>query len=219
MGKEIRIIPADLEIREAEGNKRTITGYAVKWGQWSAPISEIFRERFEKGSLTESVRDDNQIALWSHDLRCVLGNTKNRTLRFIEDDIGLGFEIDPANTSWGNDAYTSILRGDVDGVSFAFKVGKEGDYWDTSDPNMIKRTIRKARLFEVSPTPFPAYPQTEVQARSIDKAYEEYRAANQGPEPVTQDESIPDNTEAMEKQRKEYHRIKSKIYQVYEGEK
>lgn len=213
MDKEIRVMATELEIREQqEPNTKTISGYAVKWNQPSNIILGMFEERFQEGAFAKSLIDDKQKALWAHDTRCVLGSTANGTLRLTEDKIGLRFEADLPDNTWGNDAYVSIKRGDVEGVSFGFKAPKDGSIWDDTDPNIIKRTVIKARLFEISPEPFPAYPQSEVQARSLDKVYEEYRAIQSEPVPSTESEKLA-------KQRKEFHNLKNKIYQTYEEDK
>lgn len=174
MEREIRILPSEIELRETEDGKRSIYGYAVKWKQLSEKLgySFRFREKFVKGAFADSLRNDKQKALWNHNSDFVLGSTKSGTLSLVEDEIGLRFNIDLPENTWGKDAYESIKRGDVDGVSFGFK--KEVDEWDESDPDNVIRTIKKAKLFEVSPTPFPAYPQTEVQARSVEEPYKEY---------------------------------------------
>lgn len=81
------------------------------------------------------------------------------------------FELDLPNTSLGNDAYETIKRGDVDGVSFGFQMQKQE--WDESDPDNITRTIVTAKLMEISPVAFPAYPDSQVSARSNDP-YKQY---------------------------------------------
>ncbi|HOJ78414.1 MAG TPA: HK97 family phage prohead protease [Bacillota bacterium] len=174
MEQEIRILPSEIELRETEDGKRSIYGYAVKWEQPSEELGYFFpfREKFAKGAFADSLRNDKQKALWNHNSDFVLGSTKSGTLSLSEDETGLRFNIVLPENTWGKDAYESIKRGDVDGVSFGFK--KEVDEWDESDPDNIIRTIKKAKLFEVSPTPFPAYPQTEVQARSVEEPYKEY---------------------------------------------
>lgn len=155
-----------MEIREEEG-KRTISGYAVKWGMKSHRMGwRRFREQFQKGAFADSLAAEDQLALWSHDTSKVLGRTKNGTLRLFEDEVGLRFELDLPNTTLGNDAYETIKRGDVDGVSFGFQQQKQE--WDETDPDNVIRTISKARLLEISPVAFPAYPDSEVQARSYD---------------------------------------------------
>ncbi|MGM9923343.1 MAG: HK97 family phage prohead protease [Bacillus sp. (in: firmicutes)] len=173
---EKRELPqSTIELRETEDGQRTITGYAVKWEMKSHTMGYFtrFREQFKKGAFAESLNKEDQRALWSHDTSQVLGRTKNGTLRLYEDDIGLRFELDLPNTTLGKDAYETIKRGDVDGVSFGFRMKKEE--WDEADLDNVTRTITQADLFEISPVGFPAYPDSQVSARSDDpyKVYQE----------------------------------------------
>lgn len=167
------LLSEDIEIRESDNGKKTITGYAVKWEMKSQPLGYWYRfkEQFKKGAFTETITQDDQRALWSHDTSKVLGRTKNDTLRLFEDDIGLRFELDLPDTTLGEDVYKTIKRGDVDGVSFGFKMVKEE--WDESDPDNIIRSVTKAKLLEISPVAFPAYPDSTVSAREYDP-YKEY---------------------------------------------
>lgn len=162
------LLSSDIEIREIEGGLRTITGYAVKWEMKSVTMGywRRFKEQFKRGAFTDSLTQDDQLALWSHDYSRVLGRTKNGTLRLFEDEIGLRFELDLADTTLGDDTYKTIKRGDVDGVSFGFQMVKEE--WDESDPDNIVRSVTKAKLVEISPVAFPAYPDSQVSARSHD---------------------------------------------------
>lgn len=172
---ELRGLPqSTMEIREDDDGKRTLTGYAVKWEMKSHALGffEEFREQFKRGAFTDSLSKDDQRALWSHDMSKVLGRTGNGTLRLVEDDIGLRFELDLPKTTLGNDTYETIKRGDVDGVSFGFIPRKQE--WDESDPENIIRTITDAELLEISPVAWPAYPDSGVAARSNDP-YKEYR--------------------------------------------
>lgn len=173
---EIRdLMTNKIEIREDDDGNRTLSGYAVKWEMKSSVLGMFFkfREQVKRGSFLESLNTDDQRFLWSHDVSKVLGRCKNNTLRLQEDDVGLRFELDLPNTTLGNDTYESIQRGDVDGVSFGFKV--EDDEVDEPDDDMPLRTIKKAKLLEVSAVAFPAYPDSGVSARGYDrmKEYEE----------------------------------------------
>jgi len=162
------LLSSEIEIREVEGGLRTITGYAVKWEMKSVTMGywRRFKEQFKRGAFTDSLTQDDQLALWSHDYSQVLGRTKNGTLRLFEDEIGLRFELDLADTTLGDDTYKTIKRGDVDGVSFGFQMVKEE--WDESNPDNIVRSVTKAKLVEISPVAFPAYPDSQVSARSHD---------------------------------------------------
>lgn len=162
------ILTQKIEIREDEGGNKTLSGYAVKWKMKSVVMGYYrkFREQFKQGSFADSLRNDDQRFLWSHDTSKVLGRTKNNTLRLMEDSIGLRFEIDLPNTTLGSDTFESIKRGDVDGVSFGFNMITEEI--DEPDDDLMLRTVTKAKLLEVSAVAFPAYPDSEVSARGYD---------------------------------------------------
>lgn len=168
--KEVRYLHADkIEIRSGteEGEPLGISGYVVKFNQRSQLIWGEFYERVAKGAFIRSLQENTIKALWNHRSDFVLGSSKNSTLRLYEDNTGLRFEIDLPNSTWGRDAFESIQRGDVDGMSFGFNVRQ--DAWQyLKDEDIYERTLLDVNLFEVSPTPFPAYPDSEVDQRSID---------------------------------------------------
>jgi len=162
------IVTKKIEIREDDNGNRTLIGYAVKWEKKSLVMGYYrkFREQFKNGAFTETLQNDDQRFLWSHDTSKVLGRTKNNTLRLSEDVVGLRFELDLPNTTLGNDTYVSIKRGDVDGVSFGFSMISEEI--QEPDDDLMLRTVTKAKLLEVSAVAFPAYPDSEVSARGYD---------------------------------------------------
>jgi hypothetical protein len=82
-----------------------------------------------------------------------------------EDDRGLAVEIDLPDTQVGRDLRESMSRGDIDGMSFGFRVTKQD--WDESGDTPL-RTIREVELFEVSVVTFPAYADTEIALRSLE---------------------------------------------------
>lgn len=173
---EIRDLTTNkIEIREDDNGNRTLTGYAVKWEKKSQVLGFFrkFREQFKRGAFADSLNKDDQRFLWSHDVSKVLGRKKNNTLRLTEDDIGLRVELDLPKTTLGDDTYESIKRGDVDGMSFGFRM--EDHEIEEPDDDLPLRTVKKARLLEVSAVAFPAYPDSEVSARGYDpmKQYQE----------------------------------------------
>lgn len=175
-------MPVSLEIRETgegEEAKRTIIG-AIKYDSDSEEMQDwygdTFVEQIAAGAFDESLAVRNVVALWSHDTAQVLGNTKSGTARITSTSKELQFEIDLPDTTPGNDAWTTIRRGDVDGMSFGMKVTKEK--WSSENREsgkLYKRSILSAELYEISPVAFPAYPANEVSARSL----EEFKAEEQ----------------------------------------
>ena len=168
MRKELRFT-ADKELRTlGSDDEMKIGGYAAVFEKYSQPIGR-FIEKIAKGAFASSLAQDDIRALWSHNSDIVLGRTRNQTLRLFEDDFGLGFELMLPATQAGRDAYTSIKRGDVSGVSFGFSV--LSDSWKKGEEGKPhERTLNTIKLFEISPTAFPAYEQTSVAVRAADDA-------------------------------------------------
>lgn len=140
-----------------------------------------FVEEIAAGAFNDSLASRAVVALWSHRTDMVLGSTKSGTLRLTNTDSSLDFELDLPATRAGDDAYESIKRGDVDGVSFGMIVIK--DKWSQVEQDGVKiykRSILNAELYEISPVAFPAYPANEVSCRSLeDYKKEQKRAADE----------------------------------------
>ena len=168
-----------VEIR-AGSDKRTLVGYAVVWDS-DTTIGDYFVERVAKGAFTRALSGD-VLALVNHDWGRVIGRTKSKTLRLLEDERGLKVEIDVPNTTDGNDLWELVERGDVSGMSFAFRATKQE--WDDTG-ELPSRTILEAELYEVTATPIPAYEDTTLAKRSLEamradaaKSTEQRRAEN-----------------------------------------
>lgn len=179
--KEIRQLISGLEARNIPGEteedigKKMLVGYAAKFNEESVPIRDYWGDSFVEiiapGAFANSIRSNVVKALYNHNSDYVLGSTKSQTLTVFEDNVGLRFELELPNTNIANDLYESVKRGDTDGVSFGFRVVKDGDSWSTiyKDEEVITvRTIKEVELIEISPTAFPAYDATEVDCRSLE---------------------------------------------------
>lgn len=165
---EKRSVMAAPELRAA-GEKRTIAGYAAVFNS-ETDIGGYFREIIKPGAFAESLASADVRALVDHDSGRVIGRSKAGTLRLTEDERGLAVEIDLPDTTDGRDLSELVNRGDIDGMSFGFRVTH--DEWDESvEPNL--RTIHKIELHEVSAVTWPAYADTSLAMRSRDKAKDE----------------------------------------------
>ncbi|MBB3035385.1 HK97 family phage prohead protease [Alteriqipengyuania lutimaris] len=175
-GRERRAFVGGLELRaEGDGESgQTTKGYACLYDN-DTNIGGYFIERFAKGAFTKSLKERDVVALHSHDDGRPMGRKSRDTLRFSDDDKGLGFENDLPDTQDGRDLATSLERGDIEGMSFRFRAIKEE--WDESG-DVPKRTVIEAELYEITYTAFPAYPDTEVGMRSLQAARDERRQHN-----------------------------------------
>ena len=170
MSMETRTLTRPLEVRAA-ATGRTIGGYAAVFGA-TADIGGNFREIIAPGAFSAAMEQDVR-ALIDHDSGRVIGRTTAGTLRLRQDGVGLGVEIDLPDTTDGRDLATLIERGDVSGMSFGFVVTKQS--WDETG-DMPTRTIEAVDLREVSVVAFPAYDDTTIALRSLEKSREMTKA-------------------------------------------
>lgn len=142
----------------------------------------LFKEKIEKGTFKKTIKEADIRALMNHDPNFVLGRVKSETLSLKEDQTGLATEILPPDTTWAKDLMTSMRRGDVDQMSFAFRTVKED--WEGEAQNPV-RVLKEVELFDVSIVTFPAYPTTDAQVRSLVKVLENHLSS----EPIQEDHS------------------------------
>lgn len=158
----------ELRTLEADNGARVLMGYAAKFNALSEWIGE-FREEIAPGAFAGVLSNDVR-ALYNHDPSMVLGRTTNGSLILAEDDQGLLVSINLPDTSYAQDLWTLVQRGDVSQMSFGFSVSKAGQEWRKEGAVPIRRITKVSRLLDVSPVTYPAYPQTSVQARDIEAA-------------------------------------------------
>lgn len=151
-------------------NGQTIGGYAAVFNS-PADIGGHWIEVIAPGAFAETLRSGGDVlALYSHELERLLGRRSSGTLRVVEDAKGLAVEIDLPDTSDGRDVAVLVERGDLKGMSFGFVVTH--DEWDeTQEPP--RRTIHAVDLREVTVTATPAYEDTELGMRSLQRARED----------------------------------------------
>lgn len=175
---ERRAFDAEFRVEGGEDGKAPkIIGYAAKFDTLSEEMWGV-REKIAKGAFLVALGDSDVRALFNHDPNIVLGRNRAGTLVMTEDDIGLRYEISPPDTQTARDLMESMRRGDISQSSFAFsmKGGGVEEWQDLPDGKAI-RTIKKvARLYDVSPVTYPAYPDTESGVRSLEQVFKEHQA-------------------------------------------
>jgi HK97 family phage prohead protease len=162
---ETRYLPA-CELRIESGTDLPqIVGYAAVFHALSHDLGG-FKERIQPGAFREALAAQPDVrALVDHNPSFILGRTKSGTLTLTEDERGLHVVITPPDTALGRDLLTSLRRGDIDGMSFAFRAVK--DTWSKQDGLTI-RELQQVDLFDVSVVGTPAYPDTSVAVRSLE---------------------------------------------------
>ena len=149
----------DVEVR-AEDGKMRLSGYAAVFNDSSVPLP--FKESIAPGAFRKTLSETPDVRLLINHEGLPLARTKNGTLKLEEDERGLRFDADLADTQEGRDIYELVKRGDVDQMSFAFRVIRQKWNEDRS-----RRVLTEVSLADgdVSVVTYPAYPTTTVEAR------------------------------------------------------
>jgi len=150
----------DVEARQADDGTMTLRGYAAVFNEASVPLP--FIETIAPGAFRKTLSETPDVRLLINHEGLPLARTKNGTLTLTEDDRGLFMDAVIADTNEGRDLYKLVERGDVDQMSFAFRVIRQKYNDDRS-----QRTLTEVSLADgdVSVVTYPAYPQTSVEAR------------------------------------------------------
>lgn len=160
--------------QSAGGQKSKLSGYAIVFNILSEPIFGVFKERVMPEALEKTLKEDDQLCLWGHDSMYVLGRKSANTLDLRVDDKGLYFEVTPPNTNWARDLVESVHRGDINQMSFGFKVFDERwiqDKETIKEHGMPIREILGIKLYEISIVSFPAYSQSSVRNHNNEDMY------------------------------------------------
>jgi|ERR1041385_188360 HK97 family phage prohead protease len=175
---ERRFITNMLSFDEIETNgikskdENTIVGYAAVFNKDSEDFGG-WVERIAPGAF-DGVLEDDAVALFNHNMNLVLGRNKvNVTLGV--DENGLKYRVSMPDTSLGRDIKELVKSGIINKSSFAFTVAEET--FTKGDPSKgmphVRTITKMERLYDVSPVTMPAYPDTSVASRSLDKATKE----------------------------------------------
>jgi HK97 family phage prohead protease len=150
----------DVEARQAEDGVMRLSGYAAVFNDASVPLP--FKERIAPGAFRKTLTELPDVRLLINHEGLPLARTKNDTLTLTEDERGLRFDAELADTQEARDIYTLVNRGDVDQMSFAFRVIRQNWNKDKSE-----RTLTEVSLSDgdISVVTYPAYPTTSVEAR------------------------------------------------------
>jgi HK97 family phage prohead protease len=161
----------NIETREAEDGTMRMAGYAAVFNEASLPLP--FIERIAPGAFSKTLKETPDVRLLINHEGLPMARTKNGTMRLYEDDKGLFFEAELANTQEARDLYTLVARGDVDQMSFAFRVIRQKYNEDRSERLLTEVSLADG---DVSIVTYPAYPTTSVEAReALKKAMAEIK--------------------------------------------
>lgn len=177
--KEVRLSAVKAETRgdaAAAAQALVLYGRPIVYDQPTTikDAAGSYIEIIKRGALDGADLSDVRL-LYNHDANKLPLARTPRTMELKTDAAGLTFEATLPETEEARAVHIAVGRGDLSGASFAFTVPEGGDSYD---PQTNTRTITKIKkVYEFSICPFPAYPQTSVEARSAQAAsLERYKA-------------------------------------------
>jgi len=162
---ETRTLTAALEIRE-DGDAPVLEGYAATFNQ---PYDlGPFREQIHPAAFNRTLGTNPDVRLLIDHEGQPLARTKSGTLEMRADAQGLHIraQLDQSDPDVQR-LLPKLRRGDLDQMSFAFRVPQGGDEWTD---NYSMRTLRNVELNggDVSVVTYPANPNTTVTVRAED---------------------------------------------------
>lgn len=161
----------DLVLRNTEQTKtKIIEGHAAVFNQIT-DIGGWYDEVIESKAFDNCDFSDVVMCI-NHNLdmiplaRCK-SNSDASTLKISIDNQGLAISasLDVENNSDARTVASAIERGDLNGMSFMFKVSSnEWERLDTDKP--LRRITGISKVYELGAVSFPAYTGTDIQARN-----------------------------------------------------
>lgn len=154
------------------------TRISTPFGEWI----EVIRG----GAFDETNFDDVRL-LVNHDFNGIAlarsrrnnKSDKPNTMQLTADKNGVRIkaDLDTENNEQARALYSAIERGDMDGMSFCFYVSEEDQEWEKKNNELYRYINKVDSVIEVSVVNFPAYPQTEIDTRSLESDKMQLRAA------------------------------------------
>lgn len=138
------------------------TVYDVAYPIAGGPQAGGWMEIIERGATSKSIKDGADVRLLYDHGGIALARTASGTMRLISDDMGMmvDADLDPASP-YAQSVRSAVLRGDVDQMSFAFRVTRQD--WNE---DYTERRIKEVQLFDASLVTYPASEATVAQINS-----------------------------------------------------
>lgn len=179
--KEVRLLNISdfkVEQRDDEEKKMIIEGYAAVFDSETLIGSESwgFYESIDKRAFDSADMKDVPLKYNHSDTVPILARTRNKSLTLSVDDRGLFIHAELLDTQDSIDMYKRIKAGLIDKMSFAFTV-KDEEVQKGKIPH--RKITRFDRIFDVSVVDVPAYDDTSIYARSLQRA-EAWRGQPEG---------------------------------------
>lgn len=169
-----RSYPMAFRAVESDEERGVVEGVPIVFNQearirdWAGEFKEIIVPTAFNNTDMSDVR-----FFVNHDInKMTLARSKNgkgtMSFQIKEDGVHMRAILDIDNNAEARALYSAIQRGDMDGMSFMFRV--RGEEWLDLETDLPTRKITDVSIVhEVSVVNNPAYPQTTISARSSEE--------------------------------------------------
>lgn len=184
---EHRAVPFDgMELRAKDDGKTLLfTGYAsvteapYEMEDWLGTYTEVVR----RGAFAKTLAEGADVPFKVNHEGMTLARTKSGTMRLAEDDHGLHVEadLDPRNPDVQS-LQSAMERGDLDEMSFAFRVMRQDWSPDYTQRDLTEVNIHKG---DVSAVNYGANPHTagaSLRMRDVAAAFQQLRDGSLSPD-------------------------------------
>jgi len=202
------VAPFTLERADAEGDGLTLTGYAAVFNSptrisgWEGD----FIETIAPGAFKHTIRNSRPVMQFDHGQHPLIGSLPIASIgKLREDSHGLYVEARVFD-NWLTEPLRDAIRSEaISGMSFRFSVVK--DDWSKQGKDRV-RTLKEVRLYELGPVVHPAYADTSVALRSLERATglhilgsSDARAESSAEEPANDGDPAPSQSTRTKAQR------------------
>lgn len=203
------VAPFTLERAAEDGDGLTLTGYAAVFNSptrisgWEGD----FIETIAPGAFKHTIRNSRPVMQFDHGQHPFWGSFTIATIRKLREDThGLYVEA-RMEPGWFTEPLRWAIREQaISGMSFRFSVVK--DDWTRQGKDRV-RTLKEVRLYELGPVVNPAYLDTSVAIRSLERAIpgitilgsSEARAESSAEEPANDGDPAPSQSTRTKAQR------------------
>lgn len=178
-GRSYRDINVSSFERRAEGDEKTVSGYATTFDEpyelyrdtWDG-VTYIVMEKVDRNAFADTDLSD-VIMQYNHEGR-VFARTSNGTLELDPDEHGLHIRAQLGGTELGRQVFEEIEGGYTTKMSFGFRVGKDkrerteerDEETGVTTITVLRTILSISKLYDVSAVSLPANDATSISARS-----------------------------------------------------
>jgi HK97 family phage prohead protease len=169
------------------GDGQTLEGYAAVYDTWTEihDYAGKFKERIRPNAFKRSLGQKTPVMQFDHGQHPLIGSLPIASIKRLREDArGLYVEARVFD-NWLTEPLRDAIREEaIKGMSFRFSTVK--DDWDRASKIPV-RTLREVKLYELGPVIWPAYSDTTLALRSLQRAIPDLAARLGTPErPATE---------------------------------